>query len=226
VISTYYNIPIIGEELDKLYEKLFGLQWIRTGVSEQEPSYYSKLLKSHLANIESSVDGVMRIHPTQLSLIPKNGKVFDFDWYKFSQYNKVYFTSRSNIPELVSSLFVAHRLNKFTYKDTSQVLSHIEPMVFDEEGHDRILMLLYSDLVSKHLKQYLTSIGVEWEHIDYDDIPEYIEQKFDNLGSENVETHYNYKDIVTNYNEILGVYERLKIVAHKRFYEANPNLDK
>jgi len=226
VISGYYHIPIIGQKLDTLYEMLYKDSWISTGNPGKEPVFYLNLLKSHLAEVNYSHTGVVKIHPTQLSFIPTNGKLIDFDMFSFSQYQKVYFTARKDISELVSSLYVAHVLAKFTYKDQSEIITDIQPMKFEcNIGYDRMLMLLYSDLVSLHLKEYLTSHGIEWEHIDYEDIPNYIEQRFNNLGSTNLETNYRYKDIITNYDELESIYESLKPIAHRRFYEANPQLD-
>ena len=226
VLSQYHAIPVIGQKLDKLYEMLYTGSWLSSGNPEKEPSFYLNLLKLHLAEVKHSPTGVVKIHPTQLSFIPTNGKLIDFDMFSFSQYKKVYFTARKDIPELVCSLYVAHVLGKFTYKDKADIVKNIEPMKFEGNiGYNRMLMLLYSDLVSLHLKEYLTSHGIEWEHLDYEDIPEFIEQKLDNLGSTNVETNYRYKDIVTNYDELESIYESFKPIAHRRFYDANPQLD-
>jgi len=225
VISSFYNIPIIGVELDVLHNNLTSGKWSFTGVSEKEPVIYKKLLDMHLQQLEKLEEGVTRLHPTQLSLIPTNGKLLDFDLFNFKQYNKIYFTARVNVADAVSSLFIAHSLNKYTYKSLDELEKHIEPKEFTEDSYNRVFMLLYADLISKHLKAYLTKASIEWEHIDHDDVPKFIEQNYNNISSSNIETNFNYKDLVTNYNELVFIYEKLKNVAMDRFYQANPHLD-
>ncbi len=209
-LCSQYAIPIIGETGNRL--------------GTVPTNLYQQLVIGWLKQIESKNEGVVRIHPTQLSFLQcsRNSKIINLTWLKFNQYDKIYFTVRKNLPELISSLFVAHTLKKFTYQDKREVYNNIQPVELRSTSYfQSVEILLYSEIIMNIVKEYLMTHSIEWEELDYDTIPKHIEEHYTNANTSHVETEYDYRSIVTNYNELQSIYEQLKPIVYSRFYTDN-----
>lgn len=219
IVSSYYDIPLIGENLNKIGNTLYG-----SYVGEDHPvsMFYQKLLDGYLKQVFSKKKGVIRIHPTQLSYLNYSSKMIDLDRLSFGQYEKIYFTVRQNIPDMISSLFIAHMLKKFTYQNIQDVPKTVQPVALLPDLYfQSVEMLLYSELIMDRVKEYLTLHSIEYEELDYDNIPKHIEENFSNAVTTHVETEYDYSNIVTNYNELQTIYEQHKPIVYNRFCQDN-----
>lgn len=223
-LSFYHQVPIIGEDLNELYNKIRTVDFVRTEVPMPEPKNYMASFNILVKKNQRLPNGVIRIHPTQLSLLPANAKVLDFNFFDFNQYDKIYITTRLNLSEIVASYFVSSLLNRFTYKSVDELYTNIAPMSIAEDHYFYIKMLMYSNLILKHLKEYFKQNNIDWEELDYNDIPTYIDRNFPGIVSSHVETHYDYKSIVPNYDEIPAICKHLYSIVTPEFYRANPHL--
>jgi hypothetical protein len=148
--------------------------------------------------------------------------MIDLDRLSLAQYDKIYFTVRQNIPEMISSLFIAHTLSKFTYQDAREVHKNITPVALLPNLYfQSVEMLLYSAFIMDKVKEYLTRNSIEWEELDHDIIPKHIEENYSNASTLHVETLYDYSNIVINYNELQTIYEQLKPNIYDRFCNDN-----
>lgn len=209
-LCSHYGIPNIGEDGNNL---------------GNSPSHiYLPLVRGWLKQIESKKEGVVRIHPTQLSLLQntRNSKIIDISWLNLAGYNKIYFTGRKNTSEMISSLFIASTLGKFTYQDKKEVHQNIERITLTSTSYfQTVEILLYSEFIMDELKKYLATNAIEWEELDYDTIPKHIEENYSNAATFHVETHYDYRSIVTNYDDLQLIYEQLKPIVYGRFCADN-----
>jgi hypothetical protein len=209
-LCSQYEIPIIGENGNNL---------------GNSPSHiYLQLVRGWLKQIESKKEGVVRIHPTQLSLLQntRNSKMIDISWLNLTRYNKIYFTVRKNISDMISSLFIASTLDKFTYLDKKEVHQNIERITLTPNSYfQTVEILLYSEFIMDELKKYLTLNSIDWEELDYDTIPKHIEEKYSTATTTHVETRYDYCSLVTNYDELQTIYDQLKPVVLQRFLADN-----
>jgi len=220
-LCSQYEVPIIGEKINDL-GKLAYCRARYDGVELSIPKFYRNLLNGCLTQIENSNNGVVRIHPTQLSFLLYSSKMIDFSRLDFSKYNKIYFTVRHNVSAMISSLFLAHTLGKFTYREKTEVHTAIQPIELVPNLYfNTIEMLLYSEFIMDEVKKYLTTNSIEWEELDYDIIPKHIEENYSNATSSHVETEYDYSRIVTNYDDLQLIYEQLKPIVYGRFCADN-----
>jgi hypothetical protein len=223
-LAFYYKIPIIGEDLNNQYNKIRTVNFVRTEEPMAEPDGYMANYTMLVKKNQRLSNGVIRIHPTQLSLLPANGQVLDFDFFDFKQYDKIYITTRLNLSEMVASYFVSSILDQFTYKSVDELHTDIKPMSIHKLHHYYIKMLLYSELIVKHLKEYFQKNNIDWEELDYADIPKYLKTNFPGIASSHVETNYDYRSIVTNYDSIPDICKNLYSIITPEFYKANPQL--
>jgi hypothetical protein len=221
-MSFFYDIPIVGEDINELYKKLYTGLFTVNEVPQPVPDNYLDTFKNLLDIIKNSSSGIVRLHPTQLSLIPCRGKVLDFNLFEFNQYDKIIFTTRLNLADLISSYFVGQHLKRMTYKSVDEVQTNIAPKEFTSWYNFQIKMLQYSELIATHLKAYLNEHSISWEQYDYDDIPAYLETTYPGVKTTHVETKYNYPTLVTNYDELVTIYDALKPTIITAFYKENP----
>lgn len=214
IIRYYYKIPLLGEDFNKLNNNFSKNQF--------NYKFYKTLLNGYCKQLENKNEGLIRLHPTQLSFIPHSLEIVDFSKLALMRYDKIYFTVRKNIADNISSLFVATTLKAFTYHDKQEVHKNIQPITLtSSEYFSSIEMLLYSEFIMNNLKEYLTSHQVGWEELDYDDIPLHISETYKNTPAIHVETEYDYRNIVTNYDELQSIYEHIKPEAYRKFCSHN-----
>lgn len=195
-IGLKFNIKILGEDIGELDDR-----W-----GEQYADKFKLLLDKNLK--ESA--GVFRFHPLQLAYVGvQKLTVLNFDWFNFKQYNKIFFTYRKSISDNIASNLVAEKFNKFTYKSTEELIKNIEPFYFCE-----IKDLFYvtdhinSIKIMKKLQKYFELHNIKYKNLDYDDIPEYISKNFPYVETYHIETKYDYRKIILNYDKILEVYNQ------------------
>ena len=224
ILSFYHGIPIIGEDLNEHCSKLSDKSWVRTASPDDLPDRYVSNYTNILTKNKRISTGIIRLHPTQISLMPAAGTVFDFNMFNFTQYDKIYITTRNNILEMISSYVVSTTLKKFTYKSQDELYKNIQPITIGARDYYCIKILMYSELILKHLKEYFQKHNIEYTELDYDTIPNYLETHFPNIHTTHVETNYDYESIVTNYIKIPELCEEFKDSIHAAFYQANPQL--
>ena len=194
-ISIHYKIPILGEDINELTNRK---------TLSKHPS--SGIYKSLLRNIIRSNDGVLRLHPLQISR--PNWKEVSFDLFNFEQYDKIYFTFRESVSDILGSEFVAKQIGKFTYQSEDEIVKNVPEMTFNDtklvEEH------VFSENLVKNLKEYLDNNSLKYTELFYNDIPKYIELNFPNTKSSHIETKYDYQKIIKNYDDINLMYTELR----------------
>lgn len=195
-ISLFYNIPILGEDVNQL--------------TDRRVDYKFRLLPL-LANIKGKSAGVIRLHPLQLAEVPF--QLVNFSNFQFKQYNKIYFTLRESITDNIASNFVATKLNKFTYKSQDDIVKNIEPFYFAEDDHYHVRDYIQSLKIIDLLKQYFNENSIPSQDLYYNDIPQYLTKY--QTSTTHIETHYDYRNMISNYDEIIEIYNQ-KIANEQR----------
>ena len=195
-ISLFYNIPILGEDINQL-------------TLDYKVTPTNMLYQSMLANYRKVTEGVIRFHLAQLLERPRKDLNANFDLFEFSQYDKIYFTFRESVSDIIASEFVAETLNTWTYQSKDAVFKNIEPMEIPAD--DRVIRdyVTFERAVVK-LKTYLTDNNIASEDLFYNDIPLYLKKHFPGANTFHVRTNYDYSKIITNYDSILEFYNQYK----------------
>ena len=193
-MSNFYKIPILGQDIGMLKHR-FGHAYIT-------------ILKNLLNKNSMQQSGVMRLHPLQMVCTRPVFRVLDFEWFNFSQYDRIYFTYRESVTDNIASNFIATRLGRFTYKSDAEIYKNLEPFFFSESDYYHVRDYIQSINIMTSLKKYLSSINVASEDIYYNDVPDYLQQRYPGINSSHVETHYDYRKLISNYDDITEVYKR------------------
>jgi hypothetical protein len=222
-ISNFYNIPIIGQEFNEvLPRQLTNRSWMDDSVAPDIPKKHLEKVEIAINEINDSAEGIVRYHPDQLSFIPFSGSMLDLDLFNFKQYDKILFTVRNDIANMIGSRFIATELNRWTYNFESQIYKTIAPLMISPPGYYHIKLALYNELVVNRVTNYFLNNSIMHEVIDYNDVPRYLDTNFpSNHHRSTVETNYDYKSIVTNFDEIIELYEKFKPEVQEMFNRFN-----
>ena len=199
-ISMFYGIKILGEEIGKIYIR-----------NNEE---YLRTLKKMLKKNSRAPKGVIRLHPLQMcSRTREQAKsqkidaftLLDFKYYNFEQYNKIYFTYRESIEDNIASNFIAHRFEKYTYKVGSKLITDTT-VTFSKSDHWHVIDYIHSIKIMELLKKYLLENSISYQELYYNDIPDYLRRNFPQVKSSHIETNYDYRKMISNYDDITVVY--------------------
>jgi hypothetical protein len=127
-----------------------------------------------------------------------------FSGFNFSIFDSIYITYRQNIAEQLSSLIVAKETGEYTFSKFSLPTSpNFGSIKFDPIKHqEQILELAMNHLKIRMIKRFLRLIDKPYEEIEYQDCPTWINDNLPMANSIHVETNFDYKSIISNYNEI------------------------
>jgi hypothetical protein len=199
-ISLFYNIPILGQEINELAFK-----------GPLIPSSY----KSIILNDSLVKDGVLRLHPLhfhpeRILQYSEEERTAEFDLFNFKQYDQVYVVYREPVSDLIASFLVAEKLATFTYQHNIKPFKNIEPIEITPESYKHIKGHIHSENFVRKLKEYFTINNIKYKDLFYDDIPKFCKKNYPGGKTFHLETNYNYKKIIKNYDEILPLYNYYK----------------
>lgn len=196
-ISEFYNIKILGEHDINSLEIRYGEEYINA-------------MRSMLEKNSNFSTGVIRFHPLQM-IANRPFRILNFDWFKFDQYDKIFFTYRKSISDNIASNLVATKINKFTYKSKDEIKTNLGSFEFTQEDYYHVRDYYRSIHVMEQLKEYLKLYELKWTDLDYDEIPRYIQNNYPGIIVSHVETKYQYDKIISNFNDIIKIYNETKL---------------
>lgn len=223
-ISLFYNIPILpGERITEI------INGFNSNSNTYTSCHIENMIKYELQKDNLRKDGVIRIHPIQFSyIIWKEGYsriMMNLDSYDFKHYDQIYFSFRNSISDTLASTIVAYRLGKYTYRSKDEIFKFKKPI--DTIINRRILHdYIYSCIIYSHMKKYFDSLDIKYTELEYNEIPKYIESNFPNVKSNHVETNYDYKNIVKDYDKLEDMYYQDKDIVVEKFYNKNTHLER
>lgn len=222
-VCKFYNLEQKWEPYDNLMREVsdksfFKNEQILWSNYKQETCNLTKLL---LANDNFALKffslASFNFYKVQQSLI-KN-KEFYFiaedvlDLQKniqIERYDQIYFLTRNDYKNnIISYLFGSGRKLLFLEEYKHLIKSYDKPVYLHYNKIDLQLMLIQNLLLEVFEKQ-LRERRLDYTKLDYEEVPNFVSTNFDNIRSDYVETKYDYKKIVKNYDEILNVIEESK----------------
>jgi hypothetical protein len=196
-IKIVNNTQILGEDIGSI------------PLAEKKRQDYLNRLKILITKNNRIPQGVIRFHPLQMVTFNPIS-ILPFELFNFKQYDKIYFTFRDSVSDNIASNFVAERLNKYTYKSKDEVVENIGTLTFTTDDYYNVDNYINSIKVVDSLKKYFLENNIASTDIEYNEIPEYVNKTYPAIVS-HVETNYDYKKIISNYNDIIKVYEEKNI---------------
>ena len=224
-ISFYYNIPIIpGERISEI------IDIVNTRITYNSCKI-EEIIQYELQKDNIKKEGVTRIHPNQFSYFSwkeyNSRKMMNIDSYDFKHYDQIYFSFRNSISDTLASTILAYRLDKYTYKSKDEIYKFKKPIdVIIDRRISLIHDYIYSRIIYLHMKRYLDNLNIKYTELEYNEIPKYLEDNFPAIDTGHVETNYNYKNIIKDYDKLEGMYYQDKDMIVEKFYKANDHLER
>lgn len=136
---------------------------------------------------------------------------FDFDplndlntLLQLPNYNKIYVLERNLVDSAISFCY-AIKVNNFLFSDTptiSHVQKKYERVIYDANDFGYLNFAIFEHLILEKLKVYVAQ-KFNYTNLDFDDVPKYVDTTFPNLSkSDYIDPKFNYKEIITNYDEV------------------------
>lgn len=230
VIADYFKIPEIPHHQIKNVYNVLPVECYHSSQWEPiwDPNFPTSIKEEFLikfnefqSKIKNKASFIIKVHPSQLAYFPASGQLIDFDLFGFQQYNQIYFTVRKNHIDAICSYFIANKTDKWHYGRGDKPMSiEAQPM----SNNIAVMIYIWHDLISQELKKYLDNKNIAWSEIYYEDMTDYVKSNYPTGLANTIETGYDYKQLITNYDELTDTYNILKDKVTALFYEHNPDL--
>lgn len=208
VVSENFNLTNFYEPYRPIYSKhLDPLEnnWWESKKKKSIPGELISDIKDKSNLLECSTGFAMKFEITHLTMFPYDGKLFDFDLFKFYSFDKIYITRRSNIIDTIASLTVAHSFGKWLYRSNDLPMKEIQPFQFDLNNfHHRkaLFTAIWDAHVLELMYDYFKENRLNHTVIEYENMDEYIENSFHSKNSQYIKSNYDYRKIIQNYSDI------------------------
>lgn len=221
ILSQHY-------QLENVWEPYKPAEFICKNVLFDKPELmndkFIKAIKNISKKLEQKNNFIAKIFPMQTynSMLYLYSQKYQFgkndildleDTYNISRYDIIYILKRKNLVDCIVSFYFAHYHSQFVF--TTQNKSMIE--VYKPKNKIKLnipLEAIRSGVIDyfvlEYHKNWLEKNNRKVINLDYDEIPNYIHDNFPKLKSRHIETNYNYKEFIINYDEILGQIESTK----------------
>ena len=177
-LATFYNIPNLAEPYLNLIE---NVSYVRNA-----KKITNLLIKKQ--------DFVCKLQSTNISINPLDA----YAQFQFNMYDGVYVTARKNIAEQIASLLVAKTNNTWAYYPTDPA-----SILFNQNEHMYLLKELETDIKKINiLIRQLIKDNVVVKTLYYETSEEWINNNLNNTTSKFEKSNYDYKKIISNYNEL------------------------
>jgi hypothetical protein len=218
-LSFYYNIPVLGEDINETINSLNKIDKFNRSYQYQLEQLLPLIVKNN-----KQQNGILRYHPLQFALfcwenITDNRTTFnmiDFELFDFDHFDKIYFTSRESIADSIASVFIAEETDGYTHRSKENLYAGA-PLTITRDHFRFVNSHIFSELIVNDLKEYLKGKNITWEELFYNDIPRYLQKNFPGVSSTHVETNYDYSVLIDNYIDIIKFYDEYKEPTVERY---------
>jgi len=200
-LATHHGMRNRGEPYAPAYRSLAGEGGKRLGQFAASAEKITETLR------ETTIGFVCKIQTS--NVVGHKLDVTDLkklEHFGFDMYDQIYITMRKNIVDQLCSLSVAFRKNAFVYKYTDDTIpTNPGPGSFAFDPVTDIKRFNGTDLDMLKLRfihSYIKNKELPVKIIYYEDSPQWVADNLPNARTEMLETHFNYKEIFSNYAEM------------------------
>lgn len=127
-------------------------------------------------------------------------------YFNLNQYDKVVLLHRDNLTDLLCSHWYAVQINKFLHvKEDKEQIVHYKPKskLYLTTANEIVLKAgINSYLTLKHIPAYLDKLGIKYDQVEYNEVPEYVKKNYPQVESMFVDTEFDYRNGILNYKEL------------------------
>jgi len=146
------------------------------------------------------------------SFILDSNDMLDLDThFNLSHYDSIYFLTRKDyVNNVCSYLFGENTKLLYTVRERNIIKLYRRPMFLHYKKLHLQIMIIKNMLMEVFEKK-LIETSLPYTKLDYDDVPNYVKNTFPNITNDFVETNFDYKSLIKNYDQIVNIIEEEKL---------------
>lgn len=151
-----------------------------------------------------------------------NQSILDLEkYFNVAEYDQVYILNRKNICDMICSYWHAYN-RSFFLTDNKKIAHKFQPKgkLSIRNTHNETYIIKCNIIYNKYLNnisKYFDKKNKNYTLLDYDDVPNYLQTNFSDINLSTVDTEYDYKNLIENYNEIYETICKLKEEVERDF---------
>lgn len=132
--------------------------------------------------------------------------------FQISNYDKIYFLTRHDYINNVCSYLFGNAITKLLWfeKEKNAIKMYDRPMFLHYDKLSLQSMVIKNMLMPVY-EQKLIDTKLPYTKLDYEDIPNYVETELLGAKSDFVESKYNYKNLIKNYDQLVNEIEEQRL---------------
>jgi hypothetical protein len=141
-------------------------------------------------------------------------------YFDASKYDQIYILYRENMCDVLCSYWHAYNKN-FFLTDNKNIASRFVPKGdINFNIYDRVYTIKSNILYKKYLQNienYFDKKNIKYTKLEYNEVPKYLEDNFKNIELSTIDTNYDYKNLVDNYETLQKEIEFLEAEVDRDF---------
>lgn len=140
--------------------------------------------------------------------------------FRISEYDKILISYRHNMTDQICSWW--HAYNKsFFLTNNKNVAKAFTPkgkiVVSTFDSHYTIKSAIIHKKLLEYIPTYLNKKNLPYTLLEYNEVPTYLQENFSDIEFSTIDTKYDYKNLIENYNEINETVQKLELEVEKEF---------
>ena len=215
-VSKYYNLENLYEYYGHLDFEVLGKTFYK-----KEEILWNKLKEITLEKtklIDSKDNYAIKVHPNNFINVFKyhhnygykgswnmNDKddIMPLSYLKLDSYDKIYYLTRNNFTDLYCSWMHGMSREKLLYTEEDKALMNVHRSTMNINLDERIAKILLFDLIIlDKLYEKFQKQNKDIIKLDYEETVPYTQKMFTGIESKYVDTKFDYKSLVKNYDQL------------------------
>lgn len=214
IVSKHYHIQNFWEPYNLLKDISSKLLYLKEDVAFQR---YKNTLLDITKSLSEQNNFVIKIMPAFMHYstyyhIVNNSNfdikldyIFDLEKYhNISYFDHIYVLHRPIVEWLISFYFARTRGEFLFQKKQKNLAESLVPKtkIRLNINYKIIKANVIDDFVMAYQEKWLIKNNFTFTKISYDDVPKFVAENFSNVNSDLLDTNYNYKNMIADYDEI------------------------
>lgn len=128
------------------------------------------------------------------------------EYFNLNQYDKIFVLNRKAIVDNIISQLYGLQIGIFLLKEQDKSrcdrLTPNGDLYLTTNDAYVYRSRIYCHLFLKQLPRYFDKMNIKYEELDYDEVPSYVKKNYPLIKSQFIDTEFDYKNGIKNYNEI------------------------
>lgn len=222
-ICNNYNLQDKWEPYEKLTRDVTGANfnkspdnlWLR--YKEKTIEFTSKLMSENNFGLKLFSHGFFNSYKIE-NCICKNQQIrldssdmLDLEKHlQISNYNKVFFLTRNNYVDNICSYLFGLNTKMLFEKEQALLINFYNKPILINYDKLHFQSMIIKQMLMRVFEGKIIEYKIPYTKLDYQEVPHYITSNFPNTETDFIETKFDYKKLIKNYDQIINEIEEQK----------------